>query len=305
MGRFLRSGGTAFILAAAVLVFTIEILAPRLPPYAGPPDLRASRSLTLPSAQTLLLDNADGAIRVVTAEAASEISVDVEIKMYALNDSADLATLRRYMESLVEARSAPGRLEITTEPLERPQAIALQVAYRVRVPQGTNIEITGSNGNIWVAEGCGQVSVHSSNADIEILGPRGAVIAQSINGRIRVIDAQSSTTLQTVNGNILARLLDGVLEASSTNGAITTHVLDPSVSGCVLYSENGGIKVILPDDISFTIDASAQRGTVRSDFPIESATGARRTKSLHGQFGDGETKLNLTTGNGNIWLARG
>lgn len=293
------------MLAAAVLVFTVEILAPRLPPYAGPPDLRTTRSLTLPSAQTLLLDNADGAIRVVTVEAASEISVDVEIKMYALNDSADLATLRRYMESLVEARSAPGRLEITTEPLERPRAIALQVEYRVRVPQGTNIDIIGSNGNIWVAEGCGQVSVHSGNADIEILGPRGAVIARSINGRIRVIDAQSSTTLQTVNGNILARLLDGVLEASSTNGAITTHVLDPRVSGCVLNSENGAIKVILADDISFTIDASAQRGTVRSDFPVERAAGARRTKSLRGKFGDGETKLNLSTGNGNIWLARG
>ena len=305
MGRFLRSVGTSVTLGAAVLVFTVEILAPRLPPYAGPPDLRASRSLTLPSARTLRLDNADGAIRVVTAQGASEIAVDVEIKIYALNDSADLATLQRYMESLVKAQSAPGRLEIITEPLERPGALALQVEYRVRVPQGTNVHITGSNGNIWIAEGCGEVSVHSGNADIEILEPRGAVIAQSTNGRIQVIGARKNTTIQTVNGNILARLLDGALEASSTNGAIQTHVLAQSVSGCVLSSENGGIKVILTGDISFTIDASAQRGSVRSDFPVERAAGARRTKSLHGKFGGGGTKLNLTTGNGSIWLARG
>ena len=305
MARFLRSVGTSGILGLAVLVFAIEVLAPRLPPYAGPPDLRLSRSLTLPSADTLHIDNSDGSIRVVTQADRSEISIEVRIKVYALNDAADMRMMERYSESLVQAESSAASLRLITEAVKRPETLALQVEYTVHVPLETNINITGSNGNIWVAEGCGEVSVHSRNADIEILEPQGAVIAQSTNGRISVIDAQNSTTLRTVNGNIFAEMLDGALEASSTNGTIKTHVLDPRVSGCVLNSENGGIKVILDEGISFTVDASAERGSVQSDFAIGRAQGSRKTRSLHGSVGDGETKLNLSTGNGSIWLARG
>ncbi len=305
MAKFLRSVGTSATLGAALLVLSIELIAPRLPPYAGPPDLRASRSLTLPASQTLRLDNPDGAIRIMTTDGVSEIGVDVEIKMYALNDRADRPALERYLDSLVLTQSGAGDLSITTEPLKRPESMALQVAYTVHVPRGTHIDITGSNGNIWVGEGCGEVRIHSGNADIEILEPRGAVIAQSTNGRIRVVDATKSTTLQTVNGNILVEVRDGVLEASSINGKTKTHVLDPSVSGCVLNSENGGIEVLLGNDVSFTVDATAQRGSVRTDFAVEGAGGRRTTRRLRGTVGEGETKLNLTTGNGNIWLLRG
>ena len=305
MAKFLRSAGTAATLAAALLLLGIEVIAPRLPPYAGPADLRASRSLTLPASNTLRLDNSDGAIRVMTTAGATEVQVDVEIKMYALNSRADLPALERYLETLVSVESDAGDLTITTEPLKRPESMALQVAYTVHVPPGTNIDITGSNGNIWVAEGCGEVRVHSGNADIEILGPRGAVIAQSVNGRIRVVDATKSATLQTVNGNILAQVRDGVLEASSINGTIKTRVLGPSVSGCVLNSENGSIEVLLDGEVSFTVDASALRGSVRTEFPIEGAGGRRVTRTLRGTVGEGKTKLNLTTGNGSIWLLRG
>ncbi len=306
MTIFLRSVGTSATLGVALLVLGIEVIAPRLPPYAGPPDLRASRSMTLPPSHTLHLDNSDGAVRITTTDSASEIKVDVEIKMYALNDRADTPALERYLDSLVAlARTEAGGLSITTEPLKRPASMAIQAAYTVHVPQGTNIDITGSNGNIWVAEGCGEVRVHSRNADIEILKPRGAVIAQSTNGRISVSDTTKSTTLQTVNGNILAAVRAGVLEASSTNGKIKTHVLHPSVSGCVLNSANGGIEVLLGTGVSFTVDATAQRGTVRTDFTVNGAGAARTTRTLRGTLGDGETKLNLTTGNGNIWLVGG
>ena len=305
MAKFLRSVATATTLGAALLVLGIEVIAPHMPPYAGPPDLRASRSLTLPRAQTVHLDNSDGAIRILTTADAREVEVEVEIKMYALNKRADLPALERYLETLVRTQSDADDLVITTEPLKRPESMALQVTYTVRVPQGTHIDITGSNGNIWVAEGCGEVRVHSGNADIEILKPRGAVIAQSTNGRIRVVDARKSTTLQTVNGNIQAEVLDGILEASSINGSIKTRVLDPAVSGCVLSSENGGIEVLLGRDVSFTVDATARRGSVHSDFDVDGAGGRRTTRTLRGTVGDGGTKLNLSTGNGNIRLARG
>lgn len=304
MARFLHSVGTSVILGVALLVFVIEVVAPRLPPYAGPPQLRDTRSFRLPAVKRVRLRTSDGAVRIVTSET-DEISVEVEIKLYALNDRADPALLREYLETLIKVERTEPELAITTEPFERPASLAVQVAYTIHVPVGTNIDIAGSNGNIWVAKGCGAVTVHSGNADIEILEPAGPVIAKSTNGRIRVIDSQASTTLETVNGNILAKMRDGVLDASSTNGTIQVHILGPAVTGCVANSENGAIKAFLGPDVSFTVRATAERGSVRSQFSIEGANGADRTRELSGTFGDGDTKLNLTTGNGSIWLARG
>ena len=79
MAKFLRSVATATTLGAALLVLGIEVIAPHMPPYAGPPDLRASRSLTLPRAQTVHLNNSDGAIRILTAADAREVEVEVEV----------------------------------------------------------------------------------------------------------------------------------------------------------------------------------------------------------------------------------
>ena len=307
MAKSLRSVGTSVFLGAAILVFSVEVLAPRLPPYVGPPDYRETRSLSFPAEGSLRLVNTDGAVRIVISQqdSAREIGIEVEITVYALNQNADRRMIERYVDSLLEIRSADGRLSITTEPSPRPPALALRAEYTLSVPPGTDIDIRGTNGNIWIAEGCGEVSVHSQNSDIEILRPMGPVVAQSINGRIRLRDAQDRATLETVNGNIRADVRKGTLHASSTNGSIRAYVLGQGVEGCVVNSDNGGIEVFLPDNVSFTVNASAPRGSIRSDFLIEGAGASRRTNELSGSIGDGETKLNLTTGNGSIWLIRG
>ena len=266
--------------------------------------MRDWRTLTLPAVKTLRLRNSDGAVRIVTDDT-DEIVVEIDIKLYALNEEADTALLRDYLKTLVEVERTEPEIAITTEPNERPASIAVQVAYTIHVPRGTNVDIAGSNGNIWIAKGCGEVTVHSGNADVEILQPGGAVIARSTNGRISVIDSQASTTLQTVNGNILAKMQNGALDASSTNGTIQMHILGAGVSGCVANSANGAIKAFLVPDVSFTVRATAERGSVHSQFTLEGANSAGRSRELSGTLGDGDTKLNLTTGNGNIWLARG
>jgi len=307
MGKSLRSLGTSGLLGAAILVFSIEVLAPRLPPYVGPPDYREARSLSVPAQPSLSLVNADGAVRVVATEPGreAEIGIEVEFAVHGLNADADRRMIARYVDSLLVVESREGQLAIVTEPATRPQAIALRAEYTVTVPLGTDIDIRGANGNIWIAEGCGEVTVHSINADIEILRPGGAVLAQSTNGRIRLHNAQERATLETVNGNIRADVRRGILQASSTNGSIRAHVEDAEVEGCVVNSANGGIQVFLQEEASFSVNANATRGVVVSEFVLEGAGLAGDRNNLTGTAGTGSTKLNLTTGNGNIWLIRG
>lgn len=292
------------MLAGAMLLVSVELVAPRLAPYVGPADIREQMDFTVQAVARVYLENADGSIKIETHDAADEPGVRVlaDVRVYRIGDDASTAEAADFARSLVSVEADTDIVRIDSDPDEWPPALGARVDYVISVPRATDIEILGTNGNIKVAEGCGGVTIQSGNADIEILKPAGSVIARSTNGRIVVVDARESTTLETVNGNIVAEMRDGMLSANSVNGAIKTFVLDAAVSACVLSSDNGGIDVVLDEAVEFTVEAAAPRGHVDSEFPVGVADGATRVR---GTVGSGETRLNLTTSNGSISIAKG
>ncbi len=306
MASLLRSLITAILIASAVLLFTIKVVAPVLPPLVGPPDLAEAKSLKLPAANLLRLSNADGAVRVRTHSngAREEIEVQADIKVY-FRAEVEPREAKAYVASLIEAQSSSLVLDIVTEPKDRPSSLDLRVDYTILVPAGTDVETVGSNGNIWISKGCGRVTVRGDNSDIEIVEPSGTVNARNTNGRIRVLDAVDDTTLETVNGNIYAHMRGGSLEATTANGHIMAWVLERAVKACDLTSQNGGITVVLKEDSSATLDAVTAQGTIRSDFAIDGPAGVQGRKQLRGAIGPGETRLTMDTLNGSIWVRKG
>jgi hypothetical protein len=275
-----------------------------LPPFVGAPDATAVRSLRFPATQRVELFTNDGAVRVAVNNDASyvtcEISADIRLYRTALGrHGADPA---QYIGRVVSADADAGAIRIHSLPNDWPADLAAIVNYTITVPRGTNIGIRGVNGNVWVAEGCRDVSVESGNADVEIRKPFGPVVASSTNGRLRLYGARGRSALETVNGNIRADVLSGWLTAASVNGRVQAEVLGPEVLACALRSENGDVKVGLGADIGFTLDAAAARGSVRGDTGLaldSAAPGAFRSRA-----GSGETRLTLNSANGSIRLTR-
>lgn len=306
MRKLARSIATATLISGMVLLLSIEVIAPLLPPYVGAADFREEKRLNLPEASTLRLSNADGAISIRTHPDPSTLGIDIhaDIRVY-LNEPSDAAEVSAYVSGLLQVQSSEEVLTIITEPEARPNSMDIRVDYVILVPQGTNIEVFGSNGNIRVARGCGEVEVRGGNSDIEIVAPIGAVIAQSTNGRIRVLNALKRTDVSTVNGNIYAHMESGSLKARSANGHIVARLLNAEVQACDLESQNGGITVVLEGDYMFTLDAATGGGFVRSDFEVNGVQDQRKRRRLRGSHGADGTKLNLATLNGNIWIARG
>ena len=305
MIRYLRSFSTASLIAVTVVLFSVHVVAPLLPPVVGPPDFREVRTLNLPVYKHLYVMASDGSVRVKTVPLAlaDGIEISAEIRIWGRRASEN-SDYRAYESRLVEALGSQEVLRITSEPLERPPGIDVRIDYTILVPEGTDIDISGTNGNIWISEGCGRVAVNSTNSDIEILGPSGDVVAKNINGRIRIVGARDETTAHTENGNIYAHMRGGTLEASSRNGYIVARLLDPSVTSLHLRAENAGITVVMREDSSATVDASTERGYIRSDFDILNEIDPGNKRHLIGTWGHGDTLLNLKTTNGNIWLAR-
>jgi len=302
MRTFLRSLITALCIAGAVQLFTVGVLAPRLPPVMGQPAVQEDRTLVLPSAALFRLDNQDGSVHVHTHKR-DDIRVQAEARAYTREDDA-YPIAERYVASLIAVDATPEVLAIVTEPEERPDAVEIQVDYTILVPERTDITIEGANGNVWVSKGCGCVTVHGRNTDIEIVEPQGSVRAQSTNGRIRVVDAVDDTTLETVNGNVYAHMNAGALRAVTTNGAIVAHMRQPLCGDFNLSSQNGGITLVMSEGGSGRVEASTGRGVIKSDLPVDVSSGVRKRRHLQGAIGPGNTKLIMNTLNGNIWITR-
>lgn len=301
----LNSVITACALFGAIVFFAVRHVAPALPPFVGPPDFRDTRALTLPPAQHVVVSNADGAVRVDTAADAANVSVRADIRLYG-GPETDKAALEACAAGLVQTTLADGRIEIVTEPGDRIAGVDLIVSYEILVPLGTDIDVVGSNGNVWIAEGCGRVAVHGGNSDIEIVEPQGIVIAKSANGRIKLVNGRENATLEAVNGSIFADMEDGTLDARTTNGHVIARLFSDNVDACDLESENGSITIELAYD-TFQYDVETARGFIKSDFELDAGLGpgVLDTKRAEGQRGPaGSTLLMAKALNGNIWLKR-
>ncbi len=302
MRKVMKSFFVAACIAGSVQLFVIGVLAPRLPPILGRPVAQEERNLTVPALPELQLENRDGSVQV-RAHDRAEVSVYADIRVYAWKSGVE-SIAREYMESLIEVTTAGDTLVVLTEPGARPDQVDIQVDYTIQVPEGADISVDNSNGNVWISRGCGSITVQGRNTDIEVVEPGGEVAAASTNGRIRVLDAVAATDLETVNGNIYAHMKSGALRAVTTNGAIVAHMLTKRAGDFDLRSQNGGITLVMTDDCGARIDAVTGRGKVKTDFAVDSGSGVRKRRRLQGVIGSGHTKLIMNTLNGNIWIAR-
>lgn len=293
---------TAIVVAAAVQSFTVGVLSKKLSLEICRPGAEAARELSFEGVKTLKLKNSDGAVRV-NVVSGEHTTVSATIKAYS-PDWSTQPIAEQYVTGLVVAAQVQESLEIVTEPGERPDAIDLRVDYLISVPEGTDLNIEGSNGNVWVAKGCDDLVIEGNNADIELVEPTGSVRAKSANGRIRILNAEKVTEVETVNGSIYATITGGELRATTANGNIVTTLAKRNVGSCDLTAMNGGITLLLAEECSAEVAASTGRGSVRSDLPVDGPTGTSKRRELRGRIGAGETRLNLNSLNGNISIAR-
>ncbi len=99
------------------------------------------------------------------------------------------------------------------------------------VPEGWNVDIHSSNGNISVGAGFARVMVHPPNASIEPTG-NGQVRLKSSNGRIRYSGSSDDFNLDTSNGRIELNLMGDW----SGNGMVDTSnaTIDLRCTGVIM-----------------------------------------------------------------------
>lgn len=193
----------------------------------------------------LVVYNETGSIRVKAGDDATRVTVKAALRTRPFGKAADHGWVR-YEQSPQdnEIRAAVGR--VLAPGTTSPQAID----FEVTVPGHADLELLTGVGDLWVTGVSGQLSLK---------GERGSI-------RVRAARLSGNGVLKTYRGSI------------GCQGAI-----DPSSTYC-FATEWGAIRLVLPDESAFELDARTRFGQITTAVP-DLRLAYRTNGEAHGDAG--------------------
>lgn len=144
----------------------------------------------------------------------------------------------------------------------------------------------------------------TTNGEVTASGMTRSVSATTSNGRIGLTDTRGPASLNTTNGTIEVAVHRGSVDARTTNGVIDCDIAELRTSETViLQTTNGAVTLLLPADVSATVDATTTNGTITiNDFTVSYEI--QETGHVRGRIGSGVSAINISTTNGDIIVRR-
>lgn len=210
----------------------------------------------------------------------------------------------------------------------------ISISYEITVPQETRLNASSGSGSVdaYDVHGPAELGTGSGSIAAERIGAD--VHAQTGSGGIRVLRAGGPVHASTGSGSIEASDVNGEVEASTGSGNITVahatgKVRAHAASGRVkveqavadldvrsasggldvegspksahwdLETASGSVRVLLPQNTGFELDAHAGSGTVSTTHPV-SVTGTMGRGELRGVSGSADNHLRIRTASGSI-----
>jgi hypothetical protein len=144
----------------------------------------------------------------------------------------------------------------------------------------------------------------TTNGEVTATSMTSGVSATTTNGRIGLTDTRGAASLNTTNGAVEVAVHRGSVDAHTTNGTVDCDIAELRTSETViLQTTNGAVILLLPADVSATVDATTTNGTITiNDFTVSYEI--QETGHVRGRIGSGVSAINISTTNGNVIVRR-
>lgn len=250
-----------------------------------------------------------------------------EVKIDALKTSkAD--TMAKAEENAkqvkITVKEEGSTLRIKTEyPEKKIKNLNVSVAYILTIPSGASAQIDNVSGNITMGEMGGSVKAHTVSGNVNLAGAKKGAKCSTVSGKVEVSGVAGDVFLETVSGTVTATNVSGNVDAKTTSGEIVLdgiknakNVSAEVLSGTVKYtgdifsdgryhlkSHSGGVKMMIPANSAFDLEASTFSGSIDTDFDV-SVSGKINKKKLSGTVNGGGAEVSLKTFSGTITLKK-
>ncbi len=282
-----------------------------------------SKSFDIGPDGSLTLSNVSGDIQI-HGSSGNQVEVRAVKQVHRARSSDDA---RRQLERVeIEISHTGNRLRIGThyDRGDHDRDTKVSVEFEVTVPHGTEVTVKSVSGDVEVEDVKGELRAESVSGNVTARKVEQLVEAKSVSGSVEVQSAKGSRDLEvsSVSGDVEVAGLEAVRASLSTVSGdveITDAVCEranlSTVSGDVRYSgklapsgryefksHSGDVRIVIPGDTGFEIEAESFSGEIESDFPltVHSIKGERR--KLSGVYGDGSAIIEATTFSGDVTI---
>ncbi len=180
--------------------------------------------------------------------------------------------------------------------------------------------VTNKYGPIRAQEVTGDLAVNNGFGPVEITNVRGNVNVATQNGRVELSDISGTATVSTSFGSVELRGiggdtkvrtsfgsvfgsgLGGAIDVKNQNGAIRVSEVGAKCRPISLVTSFSSIRLTLPANASYTINARTSNGRISTALPITTKT--LREDTLIGTIGNGGCPLELVNSNGAITIEK-
>ena len=155
------------------------------------------------------------------------------------------------------------------------------------------------------AEGPDTGSGQNWSVSFEVQVPRNAQITLNTqNGGISIDDFRGAARFRARNGGVSLTNIGGDIRGETTNGGLTIELAGDhwDGEGLDVETQNGGVRMTMPEYYSAELETGTTNGQVSVDFPVTvRGTFGRR---LNTTLGSGGPKVRAITTNGGVTIRR-
>jgi DUF4097 and DUF4098 domain-containing protein YvlB len=173
----------------------------------------------------------------------------------------------------------------------------ISISYDVTVPATTRLQSKTGSGGVEIDSLQGPVRAASGSGGIRVSRISNDVYLNTGSGGIQLDGAEGKVSAHTGSGHIRLFNINGGLDARTGSGGIEAE--GNATRDWELHTGSGRIRVRLPQQAGFKVDAHSGSGGVRVNHPL-STQGSLRSNHIEGTVGNGGPMLTLRTGSGGI-----
>ena len=143
------------------------------------------------------------------------------------------------------------------------------------------------------------------SVSFELDVPRTAILTlHTHNGGISIGDFQGTAHFSAVNGGVSLANVGGDIRGTTTNGGVTVDLSGDRWDGAGLdiETQNGGIRMSVPEHYSAALDTATTHGRVRIDFPV--TVNGQISNHIEATLGAGGARIRAVTTNGGVRIQR-
>lgn len=282
------------------------------------------KTVSLAKDGEVILENISGSIEVKSWDKG-----EVKIDALKISKASTLAVAKENAKKVKIIVEKEGKtLRITTEYPKKlnkkaRRSLNVSVTYHLLIPAKASAKIDSISGSVDLEKIGGAVKVNVVSGKIELRKADKGADCETVSGSLKLQDIGGDAYMKTVSGSITANRIRGSVKAEVVSGKIELREISEAklvegktVSGSVIYegtinrdgrytlqTHSGSIKIILPSDSGFDLEAKTFSGRIETDFDI-TISGKISKRKIQGTVNKGGAVVKLSTFSGNISLKK-